>query len=127
MAIFSFTQQILANKPIDVYNYGQMKRDFTYIDDIVSGVVKALHTDTGLYAVCNLGNDTPEQLEDMIDMLGKHLWKEVNKNYLPLQQGDVIATWADIQHTKELLNRHPNTSLDAWIKKFVDRYLVYHQ
>ena len=73
MAIFSFTQQILANKPRDVYNYGQMKRDFTYIDDIVSGVVKALHTDTGLYAVCNLGNDTPEQLEDMIDMLGKHL------------------------------------------------------
>lgn len=127
MAIFSFTQKILANQPIDVYNYGQMKRDFTYIDDIVEGIIKGIDAPTGLYAVCNLWNDTPEQLENMIDLLWKHLWKDVKKNYLPLQPGDVISTRADIEHTKELLNRQPKTSLDLGLKKFVDRYLAYHQ
>jgi len=102
MSLFKFTKAILNKKPIDVYNYGKMKRDFTYIEDIVHGILKALDADLG-YEIINLGNSHPVDLEYVIRILGEELHAHVEKNYMPMQEGDVPATYADISKAQRLL------------------------
>jgi len=126
MACFKFADLIRKNKPIEIYNFGKMKRDFTYIDDIVSGVVSAIKN-TYDYEIINLGNNHPEDLSQMIFLLEKYFKKINKKKYLPMQAGDVAATWADINKAKELLNYNPSISLEEGIKKFIVWYKSYYK
>ncbi|MDX9893220.1 MAG: SDR family NAD(P)-dependent oxidoreductase [Patescibacteria group bacterium] len=126
MAYFSFARKILKGEPIDVYNNGQMKRDFTYIDDIVAGVLAALDNCHG-YDIFNLGNNQPVALEDFIDLLETNLGSKSQRNYLPLQDGDVVETYADITKAKTKLNWQPTTDIAEGISRFVEWYKNYYQ
>ncbi|MCP5046666.1 MAG: NAD-dependent epimerase/dehydratase family protein, partial [bacterium] len=143
MAYFSFTRNILEGKPINVFNHGDMKRDFTYIDDIVEGVYRVMKTipegepewdgkqpdpatSRAPYRVFNIGNNQPIQLLYFIELLEKSLGKTAEKNFMPFQKGDVKETFADI----DALNRHvgfsPSTSIEEGIPRFVKWYLEYY-
>ncbi|MGB0840413.1 MAG: NAD-dependent epimerase/dehydratase family protein, partial [Chitinophagales bacterium] len=130
MAIYKFTKRIMNDDAIDVYNYGNMSRDFTYIDDIVEGVVRILEKPTSeqqKYKVYNIGNNAPVQLLDFIKAIENSIGKEAKKNMMPLQMGDVLTTWAD---TNDLINDFdykPNTSIEFGIKQFIDWYKDFHQ
>lgn len=126
MAYFKWADLITAGKPIEVYNNGEMKRDFTYIDDIVSGVVAALEKDF-VFEIINLGNDRPEKLPKLIEHLEKNLGLKAAINYLPMQPGDVVNTWADISKARRLLNYQPKTSLEVGIGEFVRWYKNYYK
>jgi UDP-glucuronate 4-epimerase len=144
MALFLFTKAILAGKPIDVYNHGRMKRDFTYIDDIVEGVVRALDrpaapdpawtgdapnpaTSSAPYRLYNIGNHQPVELLRMIEVLEQALGKPAKKNFLPMQPGDVPATYADVQGLIEDVGFKPDTPLEEGIRKFVEWYRSYYK
>ncbi len=124
MALFMFTENILADKPIDVFNNGNMRRDFTYIDDIVSGFSLALEKGTG-YEIFNLGNGKPVNLMDFVHLIEKELDKVATINFMPLQQGDVPATVADISKAQALLGYAPKTSIDEGIHNFLTWYREY--
>jgi len=124
MALFKFTKAILNDQPIDIYNNGQHQRDFTYVDDIVDGVLAAIDK-CGGYEIFNLGNNKPVELEYFIKIIENNLGKAANKNYLPLQTGDVVGTWADIQKAKNILSYNPKISIEEGIKRFVDWYKQY--
>lgn len=124
MAYFSFTQAILAGKPIDVFNEGKLQRDFTYIDDIIDGIVSAIEFGAEC-EIFNLGNHQPVQLLDFINTLEKILGKKAIMNYRPMQAGDVIKTYADITHSKEKLGFTPKISIEEGLSRFVDWYLKY--
>ena len=140
MALFLFTKAALEGKSIDVFNYGEMYRDFTYIDDIVEGVIRVIdhpaHSDiswngkdgrvstsSAPYKVYNIGNNNPVKLMDFITAIEKKLGKEIQKNFLPLQAGDVPATYADVNDLVEDLGYKPATSIQEGIDSFVDWYL----
>lgn len=125
MALFKFTKAILEGQPIDVYNHGQMQRDFTYIDDIVDGVVAALERPLG-YEVLNLGNSNPVALLDFIACLEDALGLKAKMNFLPMQAGDVPATFADIAKSTELLGYLPKVSIEEGIPRFVRWYREYY-
>jgi UDP-glucuronate 4-epimerase len=144
MALFLFTQAILEGRPIDVYNFGKMKRDFTYVDDIVEGMVKlipkapagnpawdAQHPDPASsnapYRIFNVGNNKPIELLKFIEVLEEKLGKKAIKNFLPLQDGDVEATYADIDDLVKETGFKPSTSIDQGIEKFVNWYLDYYK
>lgn len=121
MAYFSFTQSILENRPIEIYNHGQMKRDFTYIDDIVAGTAAAI--DRALpCAIFNLGHHQPEKLLDMVALLEKELGRKAQKILLPMQSGDVISTYADIEASRKELGFVPKVSLEEGISRFIQWY-----
>lgn len=125
MAYFSFTKAILEGKPIELFNFGKMKRDFTYIDDIVQGTAAALD----LSAPCeifNLGNHKPVELISFIQSLEHCIGKKAILEPKPMQKGDVLATFADIQHSQEKLGFFPRTTLDNGLPKFVRWYKEYH-
>ena len=126
MALFKFTKSILDNKPIDVYNYGKMKRDFTFITDIVSGVMASLDK-CYPYEIFNLGNNNTVELKYFIECLEKELGKKAKKNMLPMQPGDVPITYADISKSKKMLGYSPKTEIEQGIKQFVDWYKSYKQ
>lgn len=143
MAFFSFTRDILAGKPIQVYNNGLMQRDFTYIDDIVSGILQALskptlpdenwsgknpkpHTSYAPYKIYNLGCNRPVNLLDYIQAIEKATGKKAIKQFLPLQAGDVVATHADISTTQAELGYFPKTDFQEGVNRFVDWYLNYY-
>jgi UDP-glucuronate 4-epimerase len=143
MALFLFTKAILAGKPIDVYNHGRMRRDFTYIDDIVEGVVRALDrpakpdpawsgetpnsaTSSAPYRLYNIGNHQPVELLHMIELLERALGKTAQKRFLPIQPGDVPATYADVQDLIEDVGFKPDTPLEEGIRKFVEWYRSYY-
>ncbi len=126
MAYFKFSNNIVNNKPIDIYNNWKMLRDFTYIDDIVDGIYKALIYNKTKYEIFNLWNDAPVELNNFIEVLEKKLWKEVHKNYLGMQQWDVEKTWSDIEHTKQLLWWKPQIWIDEWLENFVVWYKEYY-
>jgi UDP-glucuronate 4-epimerase len=121
MALFLFTEAILNKKPINVYNYGRMKRDFTYIDDIVEGTIAALERPSP-YEIFNLGNSNAIELLDFIGIIENELGLEAQKNMMPLQAGDVLETSADIQKSKEMLGFSPKTSIREGIVKFLAWY-----
>jgi UDP-glucuronate 4-epimerase len=118
MAMFSFTRAILSDQPIKAFNHGKMKRDFTFIDDIVAGIIAALNYREG-FEVFNLGNSRPEELMDMIALLEKNLKKKAKIELLPMPEGEIPVTCADIAKTKKLLNYSPKTSLEEGVAKFV--------
>jgi len=126
MALFLFTRAILNKEPINVYNYGQMKRDFTYIDDIVEGTIKALERPAP-FEIFNLGNSNTVGLLDFIGILEEELGQTAEKNMMPIQPGDVPETSADIQRSRDLLGFSPETSLKEGIKKFVEWYRDYYK
>jgi len=123
MAMWLFTEAMTQGKPIKVFNYGKMQRDFTYIDDIVAGVVAAMQAD-GLeqYEIFNLGNHRCEELMDLIALLEKELGVEAKKEMLPMQPGDVPATYADVDRAREKLGYEPTTPIDVGVPRFVAWY-----
>lgn len=125
MALFKFTKNILAGKPIDVYNHGKMQRDFTYIADIVAGVLAAIDADLD-YEIINLGNNNPVTLEDFIAHLESVLGRRAKRNLLPMQPGDVPTTFADIAKAEKLLGYKPRTSIAEGIAHFVAWYKDYY-
>lgn len=144
MALFKFTKNILENKAIDVYNHGDMQRDFTYIDDIVNGICQVAeyvpspqkqHLDgnylpdesTAPYAIYNIGNSKPINLLDFVRALEKSLGKEALLNMLPLQPGDVPVTFADTTKLQNIIGYKPVTSIDEGISQFVNWYKSYFE
>jgi UDP-glucuronate 4-epimerase len=127
MAMWLFTEAMLQGKPIKVFNYGKMQRDFTYIDDIVQGVVAALMV-SGLerYEIINLGNHRSEELQRVISLLEHELKLEAEQQLLPIQPGDVPATYADIAQAQAKLNFQPTTPIEVGIPRFVQWYFDYH-
>lgn len=124
MAYYSFAKAILSGKPIDVYNEGRMMRDFTYVDDIVSGTAAAMDLGAGC-EVFNLGNHQPVQLMEMIEILEELCGKSAQKRFLPMPQGDVLATYADISHSRQKLHFYPKTPLREGLKNFMDWFLSF--
>jgi UDP-glucuronate 4-epimerase len=142
MALFIFTKQILAGEPINVFNLGHHRRDFTYIDDIVSGIVGALDrvppanpswrsdapdpaTSSAPYGLYNIGNGRPVELNYYIELLEQCLGRKAQKILLPLQAGDVPDTWADIDDLTRDEGYAPKTSVEEGVQRFVDWYLEY--
>ncbi|MFA7268167.1 MAG: NAD-dependent epimerase [Sterolibacterium sp.] len=142
MALFLFTKAILEDRPIDIFNHGRMQRDFTYIDDIVEGMLRALavppvanpdfdrqHPDPAgswaPYRICNIGNQHPVELMRYIDTLERALGRTARKNFLPLQDGDVPVTYADTEALQALTGFAPATSVEDGVKRFVEWYLEY--
>ena len=143
MALFLFTRNILAGKPIDVFNNGRMLRDFTYVDDIVQGVVRTsdriappnpdwdpAHPDPGTarapYRVYNIGNHSPVELDTFIGLIEKHLGRKAIRNYLPMQPGDVPSTCADVQDLQRDVGFAPATPLETGISRFLAWYRDYY-
>jgi len=128
MAMWLFAEAMLQGRPIKVFNYGKMQRDFTYIDDIVQGVVAALMA-PGLdaYEIINLGNHRAEELQRVIGILERELKLTAEQNLLPIQPGDVPATYADIARARTKLGFEPRTPIDAGISRFVQWYFDYHR
>jgi UDP-glucuronate 4-epimerase len=143
MALFLFTRAILEGRPIDVYNDGDMKRDFTYIDDIVDGMLRAIDSlpgtrsdwngkkpdpagSPGPYRIYNLGNAHPVNLMDVVRDLEAVLGKKAECNLLPLQPGDIKATWADTRDAARDLGYKPRTDVKQGIRRFVDWYKEYY-
>jgi UDP-glucuronate 4-epimerase len=127
MSPFIFTRQILANKPIDLFNYGNHQRDFTYIDDIIEGIMCVVDTPpTENYRLYNIGNSQPEQLLTFVETLEKYLGTTAVKSLLPMQAGDVQDTYADMDGMKRDFNYSPKTSLDEGLEKFVQWYKSFY-
>ena len=144
MAYFSFTKAILEGRPIDVYNNGRMQRDFTYIDDIIEGIVRVMEhipapnpswnpenpdpaTSSAPYRVYNIGNNQPVQLGRFIEVLEECLGKKANKNLLPMQPGEVFVTYADVADLSAAVGFRPDTSIEDGIARFVDWYREYYR
>jgi UDP-glucuronate 4-epimerase len=125
MAYFKFTKAILSGKKIDVYNFGRMMRDFTYIDDIVEGILKTLDR-TSKYEIMNIGADKPEKLSAFIEVLEKNLGVKAKKNFMPIQPGDVPRTMADVKKLRKL-GWKPTTQIEEGIKNFVAWYREYYK
>ncbi len=136
MAMFIFTKAILEDKPIDVFNFGKMQRDFTYIDDIVEGVIRTLDRipqpgenpqTTAPYKVYNIGNNQPVELLHLIEVLEAALGKPAIKNFMLIQPGDVPMSYADVDALIQDVNFKPNTSIEVGVQRFVDWYRSYYQ
>ena len=144
MALFLFTKNILAGKPIDVFNYGNHRRDFTYIDDIVEGVIRTLEhlpeknelwdgnapdsaSSFAPYRLYNIGNNAPVELSHYIKVLEDCLDKKAERNLLPLQPGDVPDTYADVGALVQAVDYKPNTSIEVGVKNFVDWYRDFYK
>jgi len=143
MALFLFTKAILEGKPIDVFNHGNMKRDFTYVDDIVEGLVRVVDkppagntewsgespdpsTSRAPYKLYNIGNSSPVKLMDFIEAIEKSLGKKAQKNMLPIQPGDVPATWADVTGLAEDFDYQPNTPIQQGVDRFIAWYREFY-
>lgn len=144
MAYFKFVKAIKEGKPIDVYNFGKMKRDFTYIDDVIEGVVRVMYQppqsnpDTtnnppessinkAPYKLYNIGNNSPVELMTFIEVIEKALGKSAHKNFLPMQPGDVPCTYADVSELIIDVGFKPSTTIDQGIQRFVQWYLDYYK
>jgi UDP-glucuronate 4-epimerase len=144
MALFLFTKNILAGKPIDVFNHGHHRRDFTFVDDIAEGVVRSLDhvaepnaewdsdnpdpaTSKAPYRLYNIGNNQPIELMRYIEVLEECLGRKAEKNMLPLQLGDVPETFADVNSLVEAVGYRPETTVEYGIARFVEWYLEYYQ
>jgi UDP-glucuronate 4-epimerase len=136
MAYFLFTKAILDKKPIKVFNYGKMQRDFTYIDDIVEGVIRVMNhlpqpnldqsNSKAPYKIYNIGNNQPVQLVKFIEIIEDCLGMKAEKNLLPIQPGDVPITYADVDDLVRDVGFKPSTPIEVGIQKFVDWYKNYH-
>jgi UDP-glucuronate 4-epimerase len=144
MALYKFTKAILEGKPIDVYNHGKMKRDFTYVDDIVTAMVKIMDciptanpswnsdqpdpaSSRSPYRIFNIGNNNPTELSEFVQAIESALGIIATKNYLPMQMGDVPSTYADVEDLKAVTGFAPSTSIHDGIQQFVTWYRNYHK
>jgi UDP-glucuronate 4-epimerase len=144
MALFKFTRQMLAGEPIDVYNYGHHRRDFTYVDDIVEGIVRVLdrpaepnpawsgddpdpQSSSAPYRLYNIGSNNPVDLLRYIELLEVTLGIEARKNLMPMQPGDVPDTYADVDDLMRDTGYRPQTPVDEGIRNFVAWYKDYYQ
>ena len=144
MALFQFTKAIIEGKPIDVYNEGKMLRDFTYVDDIVEGIIRLIPAapdknpdwdsnnpnpadSFAPYKIYNIGNNNPVELMSFIHAIEKALNRKAKMNLMPLQPGDVPATYANVDALVKSIGFKPDTSIDNGIQKFVDWYLEYYK
>ena len=128
MATFIFTKNIINGKPINIFNYGKMKRDFTYVDDIVSGIYGSINLKMKkLHMVYNLGNSKPESLLEFIKLIEKNLSKKAKKKFLPLQPGDVPATFADISESIKDLKFVPKIKISEGIPRFIEWFKKYYK
>ena len=144
MALFQFTKAIIEGKPIDVYNEGKMLRDFTYVDDIVEGIIRLIPAapdknpdwdsnnpnpadSFAPYKIYNIGNNNPVELMSFIHAIEKALNRKAKMNLMPLQPGDVPATYANVDALVKSIGFKPDTSIDSGIQKFVDWYLEYYK
>ena len=144
MAYFSFSNAITQGKPIKVFNHGKLERDFTYIDDVVEGIVNLLpHIPQAIkdyheahhsvsesfapYKIYNIGNNKPVSLMTFIETLEKHLGQEAIKEFVDMQPGDVHTTWADVDDLETAINYKPSTPLDEGLKQFTDWYKNYYK
>lgn len=144
MAYFSFSNNILAGKTINVFNHGKMERNFTYVDDIVEGIYKLiplapkpnpnwdetnddLSTSFAPYKIYNIGNNQPVQLEKFISVLEDKLGKKATKNYMDMQPGDVLRTYADVSGLEKDIDFKPSTSIEEGLGKFVEWYKDYYK
>jgi UDP-glucuronate 4-epimerase len=130
MAMYLFTNAILKGEPIKVFNNGNLSRDFTYVDDIISGVVATAEIDNAdlpLYELYNIGNSSPVQLENFIDMIEEKTGKKAIKEYLPMQPGDMEATWANVDDFKENYNYNPHTGLEKGVGEYVKWFESYYK
>jgi UDP-glucuronate 4-epimerase len=143
MALFQFARNIIEGRPIDVFNYGNHRRDFTYVEDIAAGVVSALDhvatpnpgwnadapdpgTSSAPYRLYNIGNSRPVELMRYIEVLEECLGRKAEKNLLPMQPGDVPDTWADVRSLADDVGYQPSTSVEEGVSRFVDWYLDYY-
>ena len=134
MAMFLFTDAIVNDRPIKVFNHGKMERDFTYVDDIVEGVVRIIeksvdnrHDNSDLYKVYNIGNNNSVKLLDFIKEIEINLNTTADKNMMPIQPGDVERTWADVDQLIKDYDYSPNTSIKEGVKSFVAWYKEYYK
>jgi UDP-glucuronate 4-epimerase len=144
MALFLFTKAILSGEPIEVFNYGKMKRDFTYIDDIVEGIVRVINnipqgntswsgddpdpaSSKAPYKIYNIGNNNPVELSRFIEVIEECLGIKAKKNMLPLQPGDVTMTYADVDDLIQDVGFKPATPIEVGVKRFVEWYRDYYQ
>ncbi len=144
MAIFLFTKAVIEGKPIEVFNHGKMKRDFTYIDDVVESIRLLLPlipepnskwnayypdpaTSFAPYRIFNLGNNNPVELSRFIEAIEKSVGRKAIRNYRPLQEGDVVDTYADVQELEELIGFKPSTSIENGVEQFVRWYREYYK
>lgn len=129
MAMFLFTDAILNNKPIEVFNEGNLSRDFTYIDDIIQGVILILENETikEKYQLYNIGNNKPVKLLDFIEEIEKATNTKAIKNMMPMQPGDVNATWADVDDLKEKFGYNPKVSMKEGVTNFINWYKSYYK
>lgn len=133
MAYFKFARKIMKGEPIQIYNNGDMRRDFTYIDDIITGIENILcnppakDENGASYKIYNIGNNQPEKLMDFISILEKSLGKKANKEYLPMQPGDVYETYADVQDLINDFGFKPSTTLEEGLSKFAEWFLKYYR
>ena len=144
MALFIFTKKIIEGKPIDVYNNGKMRRDFTYVDDIVDGIIKLIPkipepnpdwngdnpdsaTSFAPYKLYNIGNNQPVELLRFIEVLEDNLGKKGIKNFMPMQPGDVPATYADVDDLMTAVGFKPSTTIENGISRFVKWYKEYYK
>lgn len=143
MTLFKFTKAIIAGEPIDVFNYGEHYRDFTYIDDIVTGILKVAAnpaasnpyfdptnpdpaTSNAPWRIYNIGNNTPVKLTVYIQLLEKYLGKKAQLNLLPLQPGDVPDTYADVTNLEQAVNYRPTTTVETGVQAFLNWYLEHY-
>ena len=126
MAYFKFANLITAGKPIDIYNFGKMKRDFTYIDDIIDGIMAVIKRNFN-YEIFNLGNNKTMELEKFISLLENNLGIKAKRNYLGNNPTELIATWANINRAKKMLGYKPKISIEEGLKKFVIWYKDYYK
>tara|TARA_B100001250_G_C19673704_1_gene732670 strand:- start:662 stop:1099 length:438 start_codon:yes stop_codon:yes gene_type:complete len=144
MALFIFTRKIVNGEKIDIFNNGKHKRDFTYIDDIVEGVVRVSDkvvtanknwnsdkpdpaTSKAPYRLYNIGNNSPVDLMYFIELIEKNLGKKADKNYLPLQPGDVPETYADVDALIDYVDYSPSTTIETGVKSFIKWFKDYYE
>ena len=121
MAYFLFTDAVMRGRPIDLFHEGMMRRDFTYIDDIVQGIIKSLDIEQGFH-LFNLGNNCPESVLKLVELIEQETGKKAEKRLLPMPEGEIFETFADIDASKQQLGFQPTTSLESGIRSFVSWY-----
>lgn len=144
MAYFLFTDRIVEGEPIEVFGEGEMRRDFTYVDDVVEGVVRLcdvpaspdgswnpedpeIGRSSAPFRIYNIGNGAPVDLMEFIEILERKLGRAAEKNFMPMQPGDVRETWASVDGLREAVGYEPSTPLEEGLEQFVEWYRAYHQ
>jgi UDP-glucuronate 4-epimerase len=134
MALFKFTDAILQGRPIDIYNHGQMARDFTYVDDIIESIVRLRlkppvpdKEGDGVNRIFNIGRGMPVALLDFVECLEVALNLKAQRNFLPMQAGDVVKTWADVSALADWVGFSPQVEIEAGVRQFVNWYRHFYQ